>query len=165
MTTDCGSEAGPILAAPGWLNVMKFSGLSEAQRTWMVVYGGCVVPAHASPVFVAPQVSLLTARHRYLVPELGSEPLEGTSLGHGNLPLARAIFTPSTRVLISSSCSSLKYPASKTGLSYGFALLKLILPLDFGRKSMGITDQVSLNWKEAYFIYTMSHWKMDQIYI
>ena len=49
----------------------------------MVVYGGCVVPAHASPVFVAPQVSLFTARHRYLVPELSSEPLEGTSLGHG----------------------------------------------------------------------------------
>ena len=49
----------------------------------MVVDGGCVVPAHASPVFIAPQVSLLTARHWDLVPELGSEPLEGASLGHG----------------------------------------------------------------------------------
>ena len=49
----------------------------------MVVDGGCVVPAHASPIFIAPQVGLLTARHWNLVPELGSEPLKGASLGHG----------------------------------------------------------------------------------
>ena len=49
----------------------------------MVVNGSCVVPAHTSPIFVTPQVGLLTAGHWDLVPELGAKPLEGARLCHG----------------------------------------------------------------------------------
>ena len=49
----------------------------------MVVDGGGVLSTHAGPILVTPEVCVLTSRDRHLVPELGPEPVEGLSLGHG----------------------------------------------------------------------------------
>ena len=49
----------------------------------MVVDGGGVLPTHAGPILVTPEVSVLTPGDRHLVPELGPEPVECLSLGHG----------------------------------------------------------------------------------
>ena len=46
----------------------------------MVIKCRCVVPAHTSPIFIAPQDIRLTAGHWDLVPELGAKPLEGSRL-------------------------------------------------------------------------------------
>ena len=48
-----------------------------------MVDGGGVLPTHAGPILVAPEVCVLTPWYRDLVPELGPEPVEGLSLGHG----------------------------------------------------------------------------------
>ena len=48
-----------------------------------MVKGTGVPSTHAGPILVAPEVCVLTPWDRHLVPELGPEPVEGLSLGHG----------------------------------------------------------------------------------
>ena len=49
----------------------------------MVVDCGGVLPTHAGPILVTPEIGVLTARDGDLVPELCPEPVEGLGLSHG----------------------------------------------------------------------------------
>lgn len=57
--------------------------VSVNANTCVVVDGGGVLPAHAGPILVAPEVGVLTPRDGHLVPELCPESVEGLSLSHG----------------------------------------------------------------------------------
>ena len=49
----------------------------------MMIHSIGVLPGHAGPVLIRPQVGLLTTRHGNLIPELGAQPGESLGLGHG----------------------------------------------------------------------------------
>ena len=48
-----------------------------------MVKGTGVLSTHAGPILVTPEVCVLTARDRHLIPELGPEPGQGLGLGYG----------------------------------------------------------------------------------
>ena len=48
-----------------------------------MIDGGGVLPTHAGPILVAPEVGVLAPRDGDLVPELGPEPVERLGLSHG----------------------------------------------------------------------------------
>ena len=48
-----------------------------------MVDGGGVLPTHAGPVLVGPQLRVLAPRDGDLIPKLGAHPSEGLGLGHG----------------------------------------------------------------------------------
>ena len=51
------------------------------ENTWVMVKGTSVLPTHAGPILVTPEICVLTPRDRHLVPELGPELSQGLRLG------------------------------------------------------------------------------------